>query len=266
MNSWTLLVESRHLDKAAYSAMIASLSYRLDADVAIEQADVREACRKGLGDGVLAWMSAREYLAARRESPVTVIASVAVEGDASYRALMITSPDRAGLAWPSGLKGTRVAFGHRSFLPNWILPMLALYEGGLDPSTDIAFEDGVLGEAVAERLKTRRADYIATYNRAINLLTWEGRLRPSDFAVAWASEPIPYDPIVVAATLPPEARLRLQSALISDPGGEAPALPGRYSGFSYGADQDYDRLDAMMRRWELFQARAPASTKTARLA
>ena len=241
--SWRMLVDASVSDATERLLPVATMiKERLGEPVAIELADdmvgefAASPSRRLIG-----WFGYRHMLEALRRGAALPIAMVQYEGDPFYRSMVLTRQELADRRWPDDGRGRRLWVGARTMLAGWLAPVAALREQGIDAESffDVVeaspLDQGVLAVARGD------GDYAATYNRALRKLIDRGELQSSDFAIAWASEPLPYDALVVGPELDVKTRERLRAAVLSVGSAEEIArMPLGYTGFSYAAAHDYE--------------------------
>ena len=197
---------------------------------------------------LMGWLGYRQTLEALRRKSGVPIAMVQYRGDPFYRSMILTRASLAGHCWPDEGRGRRLWLGSRTTLAGWLAPIAALRELGIDASSFFeVMETTSLNQGVLAMLGGN-GDYAVTYDRALRKLIDSGALKPSDFSIVWASQPLPYDSLVVSPDLETEARERLRAAVLSvGSAAEISRMPVGYTGFSYASAHDYDPFRYMLK-------------------
>lgn len=209
---------------------------------------VNEALAAGQVD--VAWMGgALRYATTRLVGGGPAIATVVVDGQPTYRAIVVARPGLSVTNWPQDGKGHSISFTHVNSTTGWLVPFAWLAGQGIDPRTWFRYSEGAQhpdNELLASAGKTDFATDSDTNRRS---MIERQTLKPEANTVVWTSDPVPQDPIAVRAGLPETLIPKLQAAFtsISEADAKAVMMP-RYTGFVPATDQDYAAiLDATRR-------------------
>lgn len=116
----------------------------------------------------------------------------------------------------AGLEGKSLALSEPGSTSGDALPRFALAdEAGLDPENDVKLEYAGGHPEALLALTKGKVDAAEINTQQLATSTAEGAFDEADFRVIWESDPIPNDPITVAASLDPAFKERVKEALLN---------------------------------------------------
>ena len=160
------------------------------------------------------------YVLAGNSNPVEAIAvtGTAQTGPRTYQSALIANR-QAGLArldeLPSTAKKLRFNFTDPASNSGHLAPKARLTELGLIAERDFGTTEFTLSHIVSIlNVAYGRADVAGVSLAALQRLIAKGRVRPEDLVILWTSDPLPYGPMAVRRSLPPDFKRELQQALV----------------------------------------------------
>lgn len=160
------------------------------------------------------------YVLAGNSNPVEAIAvtGTAQTGPRTYQSALIAHR-QAGLArldeLPSTAKKLRFNFTDPASNSGHLAPQARLTELGLIAERDFGTTEFTLSHIVSIlNVAYGRADVAGVSLAALQRLIAKGRVRPEDLVILWTSDPLPYGPMAVRRSLPPDFKRELQQALV----------------------------------------------------
>ncbi len=223
------------MDKLA-EYLSARLGLKAIIQVAPDYASVVDGMNKGQID--LAYFGPFTYLVAHERSGAQALAANLINGEASYKSLIISRKDSA-VNTLADLKGKVFAFGDPGSASGYIIPASMLRKSGLEGSFSAIYPGG--HEATAMSVLDKKADAGAIDSVIFSLLIKKGTIKPEDFRIVSESEYLYEYPWAVRKDLEPKFRESLLNAFldIHDP---KILEPFGVSGYAAADDSKYDNL------------------------
>lgn len=192
----------------------------------------------------IAWMGPWGYILANHEGGAKAIATVKYDGKPSYHAIIVARPDTAIENWPEDAKGLRIAFADVGSTSGWLIPTYYFKTIGIDPKRYFEYRDGASHAAQILSVINGQVDLATDYDRNLDVFIDRGTVEPSQIKRVWTSQPLPNDPLVVRADLPPALIARLQRIVLAITEEQAlTLLPKRYTGWVAATHADYRLIE-----------------------
>ena len=209
---------------------------------------VNEALAAGQVD--VAWMGGGlRYATTRLVGGGPAIATLVVDGQPTYRAIVVARLGLSVTNWPQDGKGHSISFTHVNSTIGWLVPFAWLAGQGIDPRTWFQYSEGAQHPDNELLTSAGKTDFATDSDTNRRSMIERQTLKPDANTVVWTSDPVPQDPIAVRAGLPETLIAKLQAAFtsISEADAKAVMMP-RYTGFVPATDLDYAAiLDATRR-------------------
>lgn len=229
------------------------LGIPVEAFIAPSYMGIVEAMAAGHVD--IGFIGALQYVVAHDEFGVEVLLTVVRDGNATYRAQIVTRSDHPAQTLED-LRGLTIGFGDIGSTSGYLYPATMLSMAGIDPETDIRpmflkGHDNVILAVLAGDV-----DAGATFEGAHTLLLSNEYPDIAErIRIIALSEDIPYDTISVRPGLPDDLKQAIADALMDMAETEdgLKALQGLFfiDGFVPAKDEDYDPLRRVLERMDV---------------
>ena len=192
----------------------------------------------------IAWMGPWGYVLAHHEGGARAIATVKYDGKPFYFAILLSRPGLKIDKWPEGAKGLRLSLSDVGSTSGWLIPTHYFRSRGIDPKTFFQYRDGASHPANVTAVATSQVDLASDYDRNFNAMVEKGIVKRGDVNIAWTSDPLPNDPLVVRAGFDAAITARLQESVLAITEQQALTLmPKHYTGWVKADHSSYKLIE-----------------------
>jgi len=199
----------------------------------------------GSGHLDLAWMGPWGYVLAHAAAGCEAIATVAYDGQPTYRAIIVARADLPEGSFPAGTRGRSISFADVGSTSGWLIPHHYAREvWKIDPRTFWRYTEGASHPANEIAVQAGHVDLATDFDRNRQAMMDAGRLRPEATRVAWQSDPLPNDALAVRRDLPREQVEALRRAVLGLTAAQAAdVMPRRYTGWVAATHDSYGLIE-----------------------
>jgi phosphonate transport system substrate-binding protein len=192
----------------------------------------------------VAWMGPWGYVLAHHEGGARAIATVKYDGKPFYHAIILSRPGLEIKNWPEGAKGMRLSLADVGSTSGWLIPTHYFRSRGIDPKTFFQYRDGASHPANVTAVATGQVDLASDFDRNFNAMADKGIIKRSDVNIAWTSDPLPNDPLVVRNGFDAALAARLQETVLAITEQQALTLmPKHYTGWVKADHSSYRLIE-----------------------
>ncbi|MGL4240512.1 MAG: phosphate/phosphite/phosphonate ABC transporter substrate-binding protein, partial [Beijerinckiaceae bacterium] len=192
----------------------------------------------------VAWMGPWGYVLAHHEGGARAIATVKYDGRPFYHAIILSRPGLTIDKWPDGAKGLRISFADVGSTSGWLIPTHYFRSRGIDPKTFFQYRDGASHPANVTAVANSQVDLATDFDRNFNGMAERGLVRREDVKIAWQSDPLPNDPLVVRSGFDAATRERIQEIVTGITEDEAKTImPKHYTGWVKADHASYRMIE-----------------------
>jgi phosphonate transport system substrate-binding protein len=199
------------------------------------------------------------YVLAHINGEAQIINTMLVNGQPSYRAIIVARPGLNLARFPEDARGMSMQMLDRGSTSGWLVPTHFLKSKGIEPQGFFGrYAEGASAAAVQVATSTGQVDLGTGWDTHRNIMIRNGQLAADANRVVWESDPLPNECVVVRAGFDEALGKRLQAAFTSFSNNETEAklLPFPYTGFIDGAHEPYRVLEQMGRDLGVIRARS----------
>jgi phosphonate transport system substrate-binding protein len=212
-----------------------------DLVVTTDWAGISIALANGQAD--VAWMGPWGYVLAHNEGGAEAIATVKYDGNPFYHAIIVKRPGLVISKWPDDARGLSISFADVGSTSGWLIPTHDFLSRGIDPKTFFKYREGASHPANEIAVADGQVDLATDYDRNYNLMIERGLIRRDAVEIAWTSEPLPNDPLVVRKGLDPALTRKILEVVQAVGEAEAAILPPHYTGWAPATHSDYALIE-----------------------
>ncbi|MFN3868223.1 MAG: phosphate/phosphite/phosphonate ABC transporter substrate-binding protein [Hyphomicrobiaceae bacterium] len=184
------------------------------------------------GQADIAWMGPWGYVLAHHNGGAEAIATVKYDGKPTYHAIILSRPGLNIAKWPDDAKGLKLSLADVGSTSGWLIPTHYFMQKGIDPKTYFQYRDGASHAANVTAVASSQVDLASDYDRNFNAMVEKGIVKKGDVNIAWTSDPLPNDPLVVRKGFDADLAAKLQQALLEITEEQALTLmPKHYTGW-----------------------------------
>jgi phosphonate transport system substrate-binding protein len=197
------------------------------------------------GQADLAWMGPWGYVLAHHQGGAQAIATVKYDGKPFYHAIILARPGLAVSSWPEGAKGMRISFADVGSTSGWLIPTHYFKSRGIDPKTFFQYRDGASHPANVTAVATGQVDLATDFDRNFNGMADRGLVKRDEVKIAWTSDPLPNDPLVVRSGLDMATVTAVREIVTAISEEDAKTImPPRYTGWVKADHGAYSLIEA----------------------
>lgn len=196
------------------------------------------------GQADIAWMGPWGYMLAHHQGGAEAIATVKYDGRPFYHAIILSRPGLSIAKWPDDAKGLKLSLADVGSTSGWLIPTHHFMTQGIDPKTYFQYRDGASHAANVTAVATGQVDLASDYDRNFNAMVEKGIVKREDVSIAWTSDPLPNDPLVVRKGFDADLTAKLRQVLLSITEEQAKSLmPNHYTGWIAADHASYKLIE-----------------------
>lgn len=238
--------ETRKVWEPIYRIVADRIGATLDLTVANDWAGISVALASEQIDATQ--MGPWGYVLAKHKGEARIACTMLVNGQPTYRAIIVARPGLKIEHWPEGAKGLSMQMLDVGSTSGWMVPTHYFRQRGLEPKTFFGrYAEGASAAAAQVATANGQVDLATGWDIHRNTMIRNGTLKEDSNTLVWQSDPLPNEVVAVRRGLPEEMRTKLQAALVGLSDEEKKLLPWPYTGFVPGEHAFYEGLEKMGR-------------------
>ncbi|MDC7788342.1 phosphate/phosphite/phosphonate ABC transporter substrate-binding protein [Rhodoplanes sp. TEM] len=238
--------ETRKVWEPIYRIVADRMGVGLDLTVANDWAGISVALASEQIDATQ--MGPWGYVLARAKGEARIACTMLVNGEPTYRAVIVARPGLKIDNWPEGARGLSMQMLDVGSTTGWMVPTHWFRQRGLEPKTFFGrYAEGASAAAAQVAAANGQVDLATGWDIHRNTMIRNGTIKPDSNTVVWQSDPLPNEVVAVRRSFPEEMRVALRDALVGLTDEQKKLLPWPYTGFVPGEHKPYEVLEKMGR-------------------
>lgn len=238
--------ETRKVWEPLYRLVADRMGVGLDLTVANDWAGISVALASEQIDATQ--MGPWGYVLARNKGEAKIACTMLVNGEPTYRAVIVARPGLKIDNWPEGARGLSMQMLDVGSTTGWMVPTHWFRQRGLEPKTFFGrYAEGASAAAAQVAAANGQVDLATGWDIHRNTMIRNGTIRADSNTVVWQSDPLPNEVVAVRRGFPEEMRVKLRDALTGLSEDERKLLPWPYTGFVPAEHAPYEVLEKMGR-------------------
>ncbi|MFD2181813.1 phosphate/phosphite/phosphonate ABC transporter substrate-binding protein [Rhodoplanes azumiensis] len=195
------------------------------------------------------------YVLARAKGEARIACTMLVNGEPTYRAVIVARPGLKIDKWPDDARGLSMQMLDVGSTTGWMVPTHWFRQRGLEPKTFFGrYAEGASAAAAQVAAANGQVDLATGWDIHRNTMIRNGTLKADANTVVWQSDPLPNEVVAVRRSFPEEMRVALRDALVGLTDEQRKLLPWPYTGFVPGTHAPYEVLEKMGRELGVLKA------------
>jgi phosphonate transport system substrate-binding protein len=192
----------------------------------------------------VAWMGPWGYVIARDKSGCEALTVVKYNGKPTYQGIIMARPDTPIVKFPEDARGMTISFTDAGSTSGWLIPHYWFKTQGIDPRSSFKYRDGATHAAQSIAVISGQVDLATDFDRNLDAMIANGRVRREQVKVVWRSEPLPNDALAVRKGIDAETRSTIvKAALGIDAEAAKTILPPNYTGWIAAKPDSYALIE-----------------------
>lgn len=237
--------DTKRVWEPVYTAILEKVGATLELQVANDWAGIATALANEQID--VAQMGPWGYVLAKINGGARIINTMLVNGNPTYKAIIVGRPGLAVARFPEDAKGLSMQMLDVGSTSGWLVPTHFMKGKGIDPKTFFGkYAEGASAAAAQMATVNGQVDLATGWDTHRNIMIRNGTIKEDSNKVVWESNPLPNEVVAVRKGLPEDMAKKLQAAFAAITGEEiAKQLPYPYTGYITGTDEPYKVLEQM---------------------
>ncbi len=237
--------DTRRVWEPLYRQVAERLGLELRLNVANDWAGISVALANEQID--IAQMGPWGYILARANGGARIAATMLVNGEPTYKAIIVGRPGLTIARFPEGARGMSMQMLDRGSTSGWLVPTHFLRQQSIDPASFFGrYAEGASAAAAQMATINGQVDLATGWDTHRNTMIRNGTIRADSNQIIWESAPLPNECVVVRKGYDEAARVQLGEALAAlTPAERERMLPWPYTGFVPATHEPYAVLERM---------------------
>lgn len=237
--------DTRRVWEPVYKAVTDKMGATLELQVANDWAGIATALANEQID--VAQMGPWGYVLAKINGGARIINTMLVNGQPTYKAIIVARPDLKLAKFPEDAKGLSMQMLDVGSTSGWLVPTHFLRSKGIEPKTFFSkYAEGASAAAAQMATINGQVDLATGWDTHRNIMIKNGTIKADSNTVVWESAPLPNEVVAVRKGMPTDVAKQLQAAFAAITGEEiAKQMPYPYTGYVVGTDEPYKVLEQM---------------------